>query len=399
MWAGRSAAGAPIAIRAAWCPPNPDQIIRIDGREPCLCPMPGPASPCLPPSAPRTAALIGPDAAGTGACRGCRARARCCPACWRVPCSCRPPPPWAGPPADRPPASRRSCGSTSPPTRPPRTLPSGRTAASMPAWPTPARSAASRPTGPRPVWRCPPGAGSSWAWPSTGAPRPWMSPCARRGPRRRGSGRSRSPGSGAHACRDGWPPCRWPPSPTASASTRAVPSTSPTRRSGASGVSCRARAAPRSGAPIRSCAPTARPSAASPSRVRTGCIPGMAPCTSRTPRGARSCASRSGLTAAPAGPLSASPGCGPWTTSPSTRAAPCMWRPTPRTSCSGWRPTAAGWCVATRARDGLDNPSAVAFGVGAHRTDLYIANAAYFSPAPRPSVQRLHVGTPGAPTY
>ena len=55
--------------------------------------------------------------------------------------------------------------------------------------------------------------------------------------------------------------------------------------------------------------------------------------------------------------------------------------------------------VATRARDGLDNPSAVAFGVGAHRTDLYIANAAYFSPAPRPSVQRLHVGTPGAPTY
>ena len=53
--------------------------------------------------------------------------------------------------------------------------------------------------------------------------------------------------------------------------------------------------------------------------------------------------------------------------------------------------------LATKPRDGLDNPSAVAFGVGVHDTELYITNAAYFSAQPRPSLQRLHIGITGAP--
>ncbi|HLG76733.1 MAG TPA: SMP-30/gluconolactonase/LRE family protein [Ktedonobacteraceae bacterium] len=54
--------------------------------------------------------------------------------------------------------------------------------------------------------------------------------------------------------------------------------------------------------------------------------------------------------------------------------------------------------LATKAADGLDNPSAVAFGTSdGDRTDLYITNAAYFSTNPRPSVLRLSVGIPGLP--
>jgi sugar lactone lactonase YvrE len=53
--------------------------------------------------------------------------------------------------------------------------------------------------------------------------------------------------------------------------------------------------------------------------------------------------------------------------------------------------------LATKAADGLDNPSAVAFGVrAADRRVLYITNAAYFSAHPRPSVQLLPVGIAGA---
>lgn len=52
--------------------------------------------------------------------------------------------------------------------------------------------------------------------------------------------------------------------------------------------------------------------------------------------------------------------------------------------------------LATKAKDGLDNPSAVAFGTqGLDHLAIYITNAAYFSQAPRPSVQRLFVGVPG----
>jgi sugar lactone lactonase YvrE len=53
--------------------------------------------------------------------------------------------------------------------------------------------------------------------------------------------------------------------------------------------------------------------------------------------------------------------------------------------------------------DGLDGPSAGAFGVGRDSKNLYIANAAFsFAPLPlptprRPSVMRLHVGIPGKP--
>ena len=51
--------------------------------------------------------------------------------------------------------------------------------------------------------------------------------------------------------------------------------------------------------------------------------------------------------------------------------------------------------------DGLDGPSAAAFGVGDDEKTLYITNAAFpFFPGPeprRPSLMRLHVGTPGEP--
>jgi sugar lactone lactonase YvrE len=52
--------------------------------------------------------------------------------------------------------------------------------------------------------------------------------------------------------------------------------------------------------------------------------------------------------------------------------------------------------LTTKATAGLDNPTAVAFGTRPRdRTVLYITNAAYFSPHPRPSVEALPVGTPG----
>ena len=51
--------------------------------------------------------------------------------------------------------------------------------------------------------------------------------------------------------------------------------------------------------------------------------------------------------------------------------------------------------------DGLDGPTAAAFGVGADRKNLYITNAAFpFFPGPnprRPSLMRLNVGIPGKP--
>ncbi len=53
------------------------------------------------------------------------------------------------------------------------------------------------------------------------------------------------------------------------------------------------------------------------------------------------------------------------------------------------------------ASDGLDGPTAAAFGVGVDRKNLYITNAAFpFFPGPnprRPSLMRLHVGIPGKP--
>ena len=53
------------------------------------------------------------------------------------------------------------------------------------------------------------------------------------------------------------------------------------------------------------------------------------------------------------------------------------------------------------ASDGLDGPTATAFGVGADRENLYITNAAFpFFPGPnprRPSLMRLHIGVPGKP--
>jgi hypothetical protein len=53
--------------------------------------------------------------------------------------------------------------------------------------------------------------------------------------------------------------------------------------------------------------------------------------------------------------------------------------------------------VATKATAGLDNPTAVAFGARPRdRTVLYITNAAYFSPHPRPSVEALPVSVSGA---
>ena len=53
------------------------------------------------------------------------------------------------------------------------------------------------------------------------------------------------------------------------------------------------------------------------------------------------------------------------------------------------------------ASDGLDGPTAAAFGVGVDRKNLYITNAAFpFFPGPnprRPSLIRLHIGIPGKP--
>src|SRR5205085_2917947 len=60
------------------------------------------------------------------------------------------------------------------------------------------------------------------------------------------------------------------------------------------------------------------------------------------------------------------------------------------------RPDGRMTTLATKATDGLDNPSAVAFGMQGRRTTLYITNAAYFSPHPRPSLQRLDAGVAGA---
>lgn len=57
--------------------------------------------------------------------------------------------------------------------------------------------------------------------------------------------------------------------------------------------------------------------------------------------------------------------------------------------------------VLLTAADGLDGPTAVAFGVGADKKNLYITNAAFpFFPGPnprRPSLMRYHVGIAGKP--
>ncbi|HEY9405390.1 MAG TPA: hypothetical protein VIQ24_22260 [Pyrinomonadaceae bacterium] len=57
--------------------------------------------------------------------------------------------------------------------------------------------------------------------------------------------------------------------------------------------------------------------------------------------------------------------------------------------------------VLLTAADGLDGPTAAAFGVGADRKNLYITNAAFpFFPGPdprRPSLMRYHVGIAGKP--
>jgi hypothetical protein len=56
--------------------------------------------------------------------------------------------------------------------------------------------------------------------------------------------------------------------------------------------------------------------------------------------------------------------------------------------------------VLLTAADGLDGPTAAAFGrTGRDRFNLYITNGSFpFLPsAQRPSVMRLHLGVPGAP--
>ncbi len=57
--------------------------------------------------------------------------------------------------------------------------------------------------------------------------------------------------------------------------------------------------------------------------------------------------------------------------------------------------------VLLTAADGLDGPTAAAFGVGNDNQNLYVTNAAFpFYPGPdprRPSIIKLHVGTPGQP--
>jgi sugar lactone lactonase YvrE len=57
--------------------------------------------------------------------------------------------------------------------------------------------------------------------------------------------------------------------------------------------------------------------------------------------------------------------------------------------------------VLLTAADGLDGPTAAAFGVGSDARNLYVTNAAFpFFPGPtprRPSLLRLHVGVPGQP--
>jgi sugar lactone lactonase YvrE len=57
--------------------------------------------------------------------------------------------------------------------------------------------------------------------------------------------------------------------------------------------------------------------------------------------------------------------------------------------------------VLLTAADGLDGPTAAAFGVGGDNKNLYITNAAFpFFPGPdprRPSILRYHVGIPGKP--
>lgn len=57
--------------------------------------------------------------------------------------------------------------------------------------------------------------------------------------------------------------------------------------------------------------------------------------------------------------------------------------------------------VLLTAADGLDGPTAAAFGVGGDNKNLYVTNAAFpFFPGPnprRPSILRYHVGIPGKP--
>ena len=57
--------------------------------------------------------------------------------------------------------------------------------------------------------------------------------------------------------------------------------------------------------------------------------------------------------------------------------------------------------VLLTAADGLDGPTAAAFGVGNDNQNLYVTNAAFpFFPGPdprRPSILRFNVGTPGKP--
>ncbi|HWS55417.1 MAG TPA: hypothetical protein VN228_14870, partial [Pyrinomonadaceae bacterium] len=57
--------------------------------------------------------------------------------------------------------------------------------------------------------------------------------------------------------------------------------------------------------------------------------------------------------------------------------------------------------VLLTAADGLDGPTAAAFGVRGDNQNLYVTNAAFpFFPGPdprRPGIMRVHVGTPGKP--
>jgi sugar lactone lactonase YvrE len=47
--------------------------------------------------------------------------------------------------------------------------------------------------------------------------------------------------------------------------------------------------------------------------------------------------------------------------------------------------------------DGVDGPSALAFGTGSERRSVYITNLGFFGATHQPSVQKLYVGVPGAP--
>jgi len=49
------------------------------------------------------------------------------------------------------------------------------------------------------------------------------------------------------------------------------------------------------------------------------------------------------------------------------------------------------------ADDGINGPSAVAFGTGSDRRNLFVVNFGVFSPAPTPALLKIAVGVRGAP--